>query len=51
LFTDGFERDVYHDAHGRTYVLDDCGQPVYGAWLLDDDGADVPVIVSAAVPR
>lgn len=41
-FVDGVERDVYQDADGRQYVIDDDGVSVHGVWLLQEDE---PVVV------
>jgi hypothetical protein len=32
--TDGTRRPVYEDGHGRQYVLDDLGEPIFGLWLI-----------------
>jgi len=45
LFTDGVERDVYENAEGRQYVLDDDGSKVCGPWLPP---ADEPRVVDQA---
>ncbi len=45
-FVDGVTRDVFEDAGGRQFVLDDGGDPQYGVWILsrgiDDDLDDGP---------
>jgi hypothetical protein len=46
-FTDGAEREVYEDADGRQYVLDDDGGRVYGVWVMP---ADEPVLVGPVNP-
>ena len=43
-FVDVVRRDVFLDADGRQYVLDDDGQAVYGVWVLIDE----PLIVTAS---
>ena len=44
-FSDGTRRPVYLDPDGRQYVLDNDGERVYGTWLPEEAGADVPLIV------
>jgi hypothetical protein len=46
-FIDGCMRDVFFDADGRQFVLDDNGEPMYGVWIYIDE----PEIVAAAVVR
>jgi hypothetical protein len=43
-FTDGVERPIFLDAHGRQYVIDDDGNRVYGVWVYVDE----PLIVDAS---
>jgi hypothetical protein len=47
-FTDGAERDVYQDEHGRQWVAGDGGERVYGAWLPPPDE---PAVVSMSAGR
>jgi len=45
-FTDGIERPGWQ-FHGRQYVIDHDGQPVYGVWYIDRDETPAPIIVQA----
>ena len=57
-FVDGVTRDVYEDAGGRQFVLDDAGDPQYGVWILprlmdaaddQDDGPQPDAVVRPAI--
>jgi hypothetical protein len=44
-FVDGETRLVFEDERGQ-FVLDDDAQPVYGVWLVPEEGAaDEPLMV------
>lgn len=45
--TDGIKRPIFEQLDGRQYVHDDDGEPVFGVWMVSEDGPDLPVIVSA----
>jgi hypothetical protein len=43
-FMDGTSRPIYRSNHGRQYVLEDKGEPVYGVWLPPDEYQE-PVVI------
>jgi hypothetical protein len=43
----GVWRPVWEDRHGRQYVLDGDGEPVYGVWRVPRDDVQPCAIVDA----
>lgn len=50
LFVDGVRRDVFEDADGRQFVLDENDQPIYDIWIYIDEPLIVEIQPSASHP-